>query len=127
LRIFIVPDSELYYSLNGTIVGLAISSKNRGQTLSDLSQPICAGLGIVRGIDICKGLFYVITPVPVSTLQNVDMFLQGFIEIPVSVLQKRGLICPYLSSNTISREGTGAASVKYSKQRDKKRDRSAKG
>lgn len=122
-----VPDSELYYSLNGTIVGLAISSKNRGQTLSDLSQPICAGLGIVRGIDICKGLFYVITPVPVSTLQNVDMFLQGFIEIPVSVLQKRGLICPYLSSNTISREGTGAASVKYSKQRDKKRDRSAKG
>lgn len=122
-----VPDSELYYSLNGTIVGLAISSKNCGETLSDLSQPICVGLGIVRGIDIFKGLFYVITPVPVSTLQNVDMFLQGFIVIPVSLLQKRGLICPYMSSNTISREGTGAASVKYGKQRDKKTERSAKG
>lgn len=122
-----VPDSELYYSLNATIVGLAISSKNCGQTLSDVSQPICVGLGIVRGIDISKQLFYVITPVPVSTLQNVDMFLQGFIEIPVSVLQKRGFICPYLSSNTISREGTGAASVKYSKQKDKKSDRSEKG
>lgn len=121
-----VPDSELYYSLNGTIVGLAISSKNCGETLSDLSQPICVGLGIVRGIDIFKGLFYVITPVPVSTLQNVDMFLQGFIVIPVSLLQKRGLICPYMSSNTISREGTGAASVKYGKQRDKKTERSAK-
>lgn len=122
-----VPDSELYYSLNGTIVGLAISSKNCGETLSDLSQPICVGLGIVRGIDIFKGLFYVITPVPVCTLQNVDMFLQGFIEIPVSLLQSQRLICPYMSSNTISREGTGAASVKYSKQRDKKTERSAKG
>ncbi|KAH9322681.1 hypothetical protein KI387_017320, partial [Taxus chinensis] len=69
-----VPDSEIYYSLNGTIVGLAVSSKNCTHAFS---QPVCVGLGIVRGIDILKGLFYVITPVSIRTLQSVDMFFAG--------------------------------------------------
>lgn len=43
--------------------------------------------GIVRGIDTFKGLLYVITPVPQSTLEKVDLFLQGFIQIPTCLLQ----------------------------------------
>lgn len=44
-------------------------------------------LGIVRSIDTLKGLLYVITPVPQGTLENVDLLLQGFIQIPTSLLQ----------------------------------------
>lgn len=43
--------------------------------------------GIVRSIDTFKGLLYVITPVPLSTLEKVDLFLQGFIQIPTCLLQ----------------------------------------
>lgn len=46
-----------------------------------------SGPGIVRGIDTFKGLLYVITPVPQSTLEKVDLFLQGFIQIPTCLLQ----------------------------------------
>ncbi|KAM7264313.1 hypothetical protein ACFE04_001996 [Oxalis oulophora] len=76
-----VPDSEVFYCLNATIVGLAVSSDQS----EDL--PSCVGLGIVRGIDTFKGVLYVITPVPPSTLENVDLLLQGFIQIPACLLQ----------------------------------------
>ncbi|KAF3437137.1 hypothetical protein FNV43_RR19890 [Rhamnella rubrinervis] len=76
-----VPSTEIFYSVNATIVGLAISSKE------SKNLPPCVGLGIVRGIDTFKDLIYVITPVPPSTLEKVDLFLQGFIEIPTCLLQ----------------------------------------
>lgn len=43
--------------------------------------------GIVRGIDTLKGLLYVITPVPPQILEDVDLLLQGFIQIPTALLQ----------------------------------------
>ncbi|CAN6585263.1 unnamed protein product [Malus baccata var. baccata] len=91
-----VPGAEIFYSLNATIVGLAVSSEGS----KDL--PWCVGLGIVRGIDTFKGLLYVITPVPRGTLEKVDLFLQGYIQIPTVLLQVQGCISPYMSANVLS-------------------------
>lgn len=91
-----VPKTETFYSLNATIVGLAVSSGVSDQL------PHCVGLGIVRGIDTSKGLLYVITPVPQQTLEDVDLLLQGFIPIPTCLLQVQGCISPYLSANVLS-------------------------
>ncbi|CAL1367925.1 unnamed protein product [Linum trigynum] len=88
-----VPQSEVFYSLNATIVGLANSSEQAG------TLPWCLGLGIVRGIDTSKGLLYIITPVPQSTLEKVDLLLQGFVEIPTCLLQVQGCMSPYMSAN----------------------------
>ncbi|KAK3160555.1 hypothetical protein QOZ80_1BG0061150 [Eleusine coracana subsp. coracana] len=88
-----VPPTETWYSLNATIVGLA--SETPG------SVPCCVGLGIVRGIDVQKGLLYLITPVPLHRLQSVDLLLQGLIEIPTSLLQVRGCVSPYMSTNVL--------------------------
>lgn len=90
-----VPSSEVYFSLNATIVGLAIST----EASKDL--PSCVGLGIVRGIDTFKGLLYVVTPVPENILEKVDLFLQGFIEIPSCLLQVKGCRSPYVSANVL--------------------------
>ncbi|GLT50468.1 hypothetical protein SLA2020_239540 [Shorea laevis] len=90
-----VPSTEIFYSLNVTIVGLAVSS----EASEDL--PWCVGLGIVRGIDTFKGLLYVITPVPQSILEKVDLFLQGFIQIPTCLLQVKGCRSPYVSANVL--------------------------
>ncbi|KAK3031750.1 hypothetical protein RJ639_036630, partial [Escallonia herrerae] len=76
-----VPGNEIFYSLNATIVGLAISSEDSEHF------PRCVGLGLVRGVDTFKHALYVITPVPQSTLEKVDILLQGFIHIPTCLLQ----------------------------------------
>ncbi|KAJ8772154.1 hypothetical protein K2173_027331 [Erythroxylum novogranatense] len=91
-----VPRSEIFYSLNATIVGLAVTSERSEDV------PWCVGLGIVRGIDKFKDLLYVITPVTPSTLQKVDLLLQGFIEIPICLLQVQGCMSPYMSTNVLA-------------------------
>uniref|UniRef100_A0A2P2J8C3 Uncharacterized protein n=1 Tax=Rhizophora mucronata TaxID=61149 RepID=A0A2P2J8C3_RHIMU len=90
-----VSRSETFYGLNASIVGLAISSEQS----EDLPQSV--GLGIVRGIDQLKDLLYVITPIPLSILQKVDLLLQGFIQIPTCLLQVQGCISPYMSTNVL--------------------------
>ncbi|KAJ0977933.1 hypothetical protein J5N97_013407 [Dioscorea zingiberensis] len=92
-----VPNTEVFHSLNATIVGLAIDSGER--PLSCTQQ--CVGLGIVRGIDIKKDRIYVLTPVPIHDLQKVDLLLQGFIEIPTGFLQVRRCLSPYMATNVL--------------------------
>ncbi|KAF7838396.1 polynucleotide 5'-hydroxyl-kinase NOL9 [Senna tora] len=91
-----VPSSEIFYSLNASIVGLAVDSEDSE------NLPWCVGLGIVRGIDTSKGVLYVITPVPQSSLENVNLLLQGYIQIPTCLLQVQGCISPYMSLNALT-------------------------
>ncbi|KAG4926269.1 hypothetical protein JHK85_052755 [Glycine max] len=63
-----VPSSEIFFSLNATIVGLAVDSEGPE------NLPSCLGLGIVRGIDIVKAMLYVITPVPHNSLEKVNLW-----------------------------------------------------
>ncbi|KAL3655334.1 hypothetical protein CASFOL_001120 [Castilleja foliolosa] len=90
-----VPVNEAFYSLNASIVGLAVSSVSE-------QWPHCIGLGIVRGVDTLRGVLHVITPVPQQNLEDVDMLLQGFIQIPTALLQVQGCISPYMSANVLS-------------------------
>jgi hypothetical protein len=52
-----------------------------------LTMMLCTWAGIIRGVDIQKGLLYLITPVPLQRLQCVDLLQQGLIEIPTALLQ----------------------------------------
>ncbi|KAK7259121.1 hypothetical protein RIF29_24719 [Crotalaria pallida] len=91
-----VPSSEIFYTLNASIVGLAVDSEGS----ENLSW--CLGLGIVRGIDTTKGVLYVITPVPHSSLEKVNLLLQGYIQIPTCLLQVKGCISPYMSATVLT-------------------------
>ncbi|CAH8281519.1 unnamed protein product [Eruca vesicaria subsp. sativa] len=86
-----IPSSEVFYSLNASIVGLGISS----EVFEDL--PLCVGLGIVRGIDIERGILYVITPVAENVVEKVDLLWQGYIQLPTSLLGVKDHRSPYLS------------------------------
>ncbi|KAL8261335.1 hypothetical protein R6Q59_025384 [Mikania micrantha] len=90
-----VPKAEIFYSLNASIVGLAVDSKGSGHL------PRCVGLGIVRGIDTLRRVLFIITPVPQNVLEDVDVLLQGFIQIPTCLLQVHGCISPYMASNVL--------------------------
>ncbi|KAI3820797.1 hypothetical protein L1987_08345 [Smallanthus sonchifolius] len=73
------------------IVGLAVSSS------SSEGLPCCVGLGIVRGVDTSTNTLYLITPVPTSILENVDLLLHGIIKIPACLQQ----VQRQMASNTI--------------------------
>ncbi|CAN8256676.1 unnamed protein product [Cochlearia groenlandica] len=91
-----IPDSEVFYSLNASIVGLGIST----DVFEDL--PSCVGLGIVRGIDTEKRVLYVITPVPENVVEKVDLLLQGYIQLPTCLLEVKDYRSPYLSPYVLS-------------------------
>ncbi|KAK1427165.1 hypothetical protein QVD17_15848 [Tagetes erecta] len=90
-----VPKAEIFYSLNASIVGLAVDSEGSG------GLPRCVGLGIVRGVDTMRRILYIITPVPQNVLEDVDVLLQGFIQIPTCLLQVHGCVSPYMASNVL--------------------------
>ncbi|KAF5198920.1 Polynucleotide 5'-hydroxyl-kinase NOL9 [Thalictrum thalictroides] len=94
-----VPSSEIFHALNASIVGLAVTSTK--STNSETCTPWCVGLGIVRGIDLSKDILYVLTPVPQRVLVKVDLLLQGFLQIPISLLQVQGYRSPYMSANVL--------------------------
>lgn len=93
-----VPSSEVFRSLNATIVGLAVSAQSLN---SEACTPWCVGLGIVRGVDVSKDLLYILTPVPQRVLVKVDLLLQGYLEIPTRLLEVPECRSPYMSANVL--------------------------
>ncbi|KAI3495169.1 hypothetical protein L1887_37378 [Cichorium endivia] len=48
--------------------------------------------GIVRGVDTLRDVVYIMSPVPQHILEDVDVLLQGFIQIPTCLLQVQGCV-----------------------------------
>ncbi|CAI9266924.1 unnamed protein product [Lactuca saligna] len=67
------------FSDSSASVGLAVSCLGSG------NLPQCVSLGIVRG-DPLRRVLCIITPVPQHLLEDVDLLLQGFIQIPTCLL-----------------------------------------
>jgi len=77
-----VPPSQVLVALNGTLVGLCVSSPEREGGVEE-----CVGLGLVRAVNAEKRLLYIITPLGVQQLQRVDVLVRGRgLEVPVIVL-----------------------------------------
>jgi polynucleotide 5'-hydroxyl-kinase GRC3/NOL9 len=100
-------------ALNGSIVGLCCSRTQQTgssaavvaseSTFADCCLP-CVGLGLIRSIDRVKRYFYILTPVPMTVLQNVDEIVGGSIQVPTECLY-RGVNAesfPYLSCDGVS-------------------------
>ena len=68
-------DCTELYSWNATIVGLCYEKTKENQTPWHLLP--CVGLGIVRSIDVIKGLFYILTPVDPHALTKVNVLVKS--------------------------------------------------
>ena len=126
-----VPCSMAMYALNGMVVGLCTDKSNYkfvGKSKKEheiypsflLSTPICncVGLGIIRAIDPDNHLFHIITPLPLSSLKEVNTIMKGNIELPTLSLLEGGVMnAPYLCSNSLStNDGSGAAPMNKKRQ-----------
>ncbi|OCT72802.1 polynucleotide 5'-hydroxyl-kinase NOL9 [Xenopus laevis] len=102
-----VAPSHIMYSVNASWVGLCrilddIHNENDGPVI--LTQtPICdcLGFGIVRGVNMEKKVYYVLTPLVPESLRLVNCLLIGNISVPHAIFKNqpgaKGAI-PYVTS-----------------------------
>ncbi|XP_072833828.2 polynucleotide 5'-hydroxyl-kinase NOL9 [Pogona vitticeps] len=118
-----VAPAHILYALNASWVGLCqvqeeLPSQAEGPVL--LTQtPICdcLGFGIVRGVDMDKKLYYILSPVAPESLRLVNCLLVGNISIPNSVfLNQVGIEgeVPYVTSE-YNFDISGAGKLKMKK------------
>uniref|UniRef100_A0AAV2LZ97 Polynucleotide 5'-hydroxyl-kinase NOL9 n=1 Tax=Knipowitschia caucasica TaxID=637954 RepID=A0AAV2LZ97_KNICA len=113
-----VPPSHMLHAANGSLVALCCVVEkvtNRGNPVLLSQAPLCScvGFGIIRGIDMVRGLYHVLTPVDPAILRNVNCLLLGAISLPscIVTIQESDEDLPYVTSN-YSFDLTGAGKLK---------------
>ncbi|XP_029361888.1 polynucleotide 5'-hydroxyl-kinase NOL9 [Echeneis naucrates] len=86
----VVPN-HMFYAANGSLVGLCclaekITSRGGPVLLSQAPICPCVGFGVLRGIDMARGLYFLLTPVDPSILRKVNCLLLGAISLPSCIL-----------------------------------------
>ncbi|XP_039509061.1 polynucleotide 5'-hydroxyl-kinase NOL9 [Pimephales promelas] len=89
-----VAPNNILYAVNANIVGLCCLSEKvvgRGGPVVLSQTPICqcVGLGVLRGVDMARGLYFLVTPVSPSVLRHVNCLLLGEITLPKVLLTKQ--------------------------------------
>nr|XP_009677090.1 PREDICTED: polynucleotide 5'-hydroxyl-kinase NOL9 isoform X1 [Struthio camelus australis] len=102
-----VAPTNIMYAVNASWVGLCrIPDEVRSQTdgpvlLTQTPVCDCLGFGIVRGVDMEKKLYHILTPVPPENLRLVNCLLLGNIAVPNCILVSQQGIegeIPYVTS-----------------------------
>lgn len=126
-----LPWSQILYSVNASVVALARVSSDQIYHREEennlpsflMENPIteCIGLGIVRNIDPAKRVLYVLTPLSLDALHQVNTLLKGNLEIPAALfLSTKQVNAPYISSEfSYDLRGAGARKVRYNLLRRK--------
>ena len=116
-----VPASQLFYALNGAVVGLcgaAVAPQQPAAAAGAGAAPEppaalpCLGLGIVRAADAARRRLHILTAVPPEELEGVTTLQLGKLELPASLLQTGAHMAPYLCLFSLSSMGTGAGAIK---------------
>ncbi|XP_071333409.1 polynucleotide 5'-hydroxyl-kinase NOL9 [Trachinotus anak] len=86
----VVP-SHMFYAANASLVGLCclgekIASRGGPVLLSQAPICPCVGFGVLRGIDMVRGLYFLLTPVDPSILRKVNCLLLGAVSLPSCIL-----------------------------------------
>lgn len=117
----VVPSHIIHASI-GSLVGLCclaekVVSKGGPVFLSQAPICPCVGFGVLRGIDMARGLYFLLTPVDPSVLRDVNCLLFGAISMPSCVLTTQPGIdgeMPYITTD-YSFDLTGAGKLRVFK------------
>ncbi len=118
-----LPQAEVAYVLNGTLVGLLVEPHSPAQEqlqhvpLQPQQQqprplPVCLGVGLVRAVDANRGVLYLLTDLPEEQLQTVTTLQVGRLELPRALVQTPSLAPPYSALFALSSAAAGAGVIK---------------
>ncbi|XP_062397026.1 polynucleotide 5'-hydroxyl-kinase NOL9 [Sardina pilchardus] len=113
-----VAPAHILYAANASLVGLCCLDEKvigRGGPMLLSQTPICpcVGLGVLRGVDMIRGLYLLVTPVPPALLSRVNCLLLGEISLPKALLTTQSGVegdLPYVTTD-YSFELTGAGKL----------------
>ncbi|TSL61239.1 Polynucleotide 5'-hydroxyl-kinase NOL9 [Bagarius yarrelli] len=113
-----VAPNHILYAANASLVALCCVSEKvsgRGGPVLLSQTPICqcVGFGVLRGVDMARGLYFLVTPVPPVTLRQVNCLLLGEVTLPKILLTVQHGVeteLPYVTTD-YSFEITGAGKV----------------
>ncbi|XP_010873621.2 polynucleotide 5'-hydroxyl-kinase NOL9 [Esox lucius] len=82
-----VAPTHMLYAANASLVGLCclnekVSGRGGPVLLSQTPVCPCVGLGVLRGVDMIRGLYFLVTPVAPSVLRQVNCLLLGAVSLP---------------------------------------------
>ena len=103
--------SEIASLVDASFVGLSLGGDPGA---SDASVRIgaheCIGLGLVRAVDVSRGVLLLNTPVPAERLAQVRLLICGTIRVPVALLRASSLTAasPYLGHSSLKAAGSAA-------------------
>lgn len=117
----VVP-SHVFHASSGSLVGLCclaekVASKGGPVFLSQAPICPCVGFGLLRGIDMARGLYFLLTPVDPSVLRKVNCLLLGAISMPSCIFTTQPGIdgeMPYITTD-YSFDLTGAGKLRVFK------------
>ncbi|XP_012718915.2 polynucleotide 5'-hydroxyl-kinase NOL9 [Fundulus heteroclitus] len=117
-----VAPSHMLYAANASLVGLCclpekVTSKGGPVVLSQTALCPCVGFGVLRGIDMARGLYFLLTPVDPSILRKVNCLLLGAISLPSCILTTQPGFedeMPYVTAD-YSFDLTGAGKIRVFK------------
>lgn len=146
-----VPPSQLLWSLNASLVGLCVNP-SRGTSpgesvagdddnrpprvlLGSVAAP-CLGVGIVRAVDAQRRLLLIATPLPLATVERVNLLVRSSLPIDELLLAGAGgksdagvedaaslpPQAPYVVSDVVAARGTGSAAMQSRNNLKRKRD-----
>lgn len=117
-----VGPTHMFYAANGSLVGLCCLAEkvmSRGGPVVLSQAPICpcVGFGVLRGIDMARGLYLLLTPVDPDVLRKVNCLLLGGISLPSCVVTTQSGFegeTPYVTAD-YSFDLTGAGKLRVFK------------
>ncbi|TDH73137.1 uncharacterized protein CCR75_008442 [Bremia lactucae] len=131
-----VAPSQLLFSLNACVVGLCVNpnykpikddkTKPRMGPPRIVLQPAhapCLGIGIIRAVDATKRQLFLLSPLPLSIVKNVNLLIRSSIPLDDIILSAREAAqTPYVVTDVISSNGTGSAVMQSRNNFKRKRD-----
>ncbi|XP_076840173.1 polynucleotide 5'-hydroxyl-kinase NOL9 [Brachyhypopomus gauderio] len=113
-----VAPNHIMYAANAGLVGLCCLGEKvvgRGGPVLLSQTPVCqcVGLGVLRGVDMARGLYFLVTPVPPDVLRQVNCLLLGEITLPKILLTMQHAVeteLPYVTTD-YSFDITGAGKL----------------
>ncbi|XP_022532818.2 polynucleotide 5'-hydroxyl-kinase NOL9 isoform X1 [Astyanax mexicanus] len=86
-----VAPNHILYAANASLVALCclgekVSGRAGPVLLSQIPICQCVGFGVIRGIDMARGLYFLVTPVSPAALRQVNCLLLGEVTLPKMLL-----------------------------------------